>query len=809
MTRSCLLLLAAAGVVWGAEARRVSFNEGWLFARGEMAGAEKAAFDDTGWRRVKLPHDWAIEGPFSEKENPHTGALPIAGAGWYRKHFKLAVAPGKQYTMEFDGVMSNGRVWLNGHEVGHRPYGYIGFNVELTPYLKTDGGENVLVVRAAPEEHASRWYTGAGIYRNVWLETTGPVHVARWGTYVTTKVAADGTAGVDIRTDLRNRLERAERVEVRQSVKDAAGQVVATRADPVELPANGMKTVSGLVSVKNARLWSTEHPVLYTLLTEVLRGEAVVDRYETCFGVRTIEFDKTRGFLLNGHVTKLKGLCNHHDLGALGAAVNRRATERQLEILKAMGANAIRTSHNPPSPELLEACDRMGFLVMDEAFDVWLQKKVENDYHKYFAEWSERDLRDLARRDRNHPSVILWSIGNEVPEQNSATGAEIAARLTRWFHEEDPTRPVTSAFDKALNAVKNGLAAKVDVPGFNYKPWLYEGFLAEHPGRLVMGSETASTVSSRGVYHFPLDWTLDGKQVTSYDYYSPEWAYLPDAEFASQDKYQRVIGEFVWTGFDYLGEPTPFWDTQKKDVNDWPVRSSYFGIVDLAGFPKDRYYLYQSQWTAKPMVHVLPHWNWAGHEGAKIPVMVYTNADEVELIVNGKGLGRKQRGAEPVLLPAVKSVAPGGEYKTKYRLLWEVEYQPGSIKAVAYKGGRVVASDERKTASAPARLRLMADRAVIAGDGEDLSYVTVRVEDADGNLCPAADNQIEFKLDGAAKIAAVDNGNAATFEPFQSEKRKAFNGLALVIVRGTGRGMARLTASADGLQAAGIELKLR
>jgi beta-galactosidase len=805
-----MLMVAAAALGFGAEARRVKFTSDWLFQRGEAVGAEQVAFNDAAWRKLGLPHDWAIEGPFSEQENPQTGALPIAGVGWYRKHFRLGPSAGRQYAVEFDGVMANARVWLNGHEIGHRPYGYIGFNVELTPFLKVDGTDNVLAVRVAPEARASRWYTGAGIYRSVWLESTGAVHVARWGTYVTTKVGADGAAAVDVRCEVRNHLGAAEKIQVRQTVLDADGRSVATQTEAAVVAGGATQKVTSRLTVEKARLWDVEHPVLYTLVSEVLRGGKVADRYETTFGVRTLEFDKVRGFLLNGRVVKLNGVCNHHDLGALGAAVNRRATERQLEILRSMGANAIRTSHNPPSPELLETCDRMGFLVMDEAFDVWTGKKVDNDYHKYFAEWSERDLRDMVRRDRNHPSVVLWSIGNEIAEQRSAKGAEIAGRLAGWVREEDATRAITAGFDHPLDAIKNGLADKVDVPGFNYKEFLYEQVLKDHPDWLLVGSETASTVSSRGVYHWPLDWYVkhDSKQISSYDYISPDWAYLPDAEFAAQERFPRVIGEFVWTGFDYLGEPTPFWDVLDKKANDWPVRSSYFGIIDLAGFPKDRFYLYQSRWASKPMVHVLPHWNWAGREGAKVPVMVYTNAEEAEVFLNGKSQGRKKAGAEPVALTAQKTVAPSGTFQTKYRLLWEVAYEPGTLNVVAYSGGKPVATDERKTAGTPARVRLVADRAAIEGDGEDLSFITVRIEDKDGNLCPLADNQVKFKVDGAARIAAVDNGNAATFEPFQADTRKAFNGLALVIVRGAGKGEAKVTATAEGLEAGSVALKL-
>jgi beta-galactosidase len=495
--------------------------------------------------------------------------------------------------------------------------------------------------------------------------------------------------------------------------------------------------------------------------------------------------------------------------------VNRRAIERQLEILRRMGANALRTSHNPPAPELLEAADRMGFLVMDEAFDMWGMVKVKNGHGKYFAEWSERDLRDMVRRDRNHPSVAMWSIGNEILEQEKEDGWREARRLTGFCHEEDPTRPVTAGFNQPENAIRNKLADEVDIPGFNYGVRLYAKILADHPAWTIVGSETASCVSSRGVYHLPIEKyeKHPSLQITSYDVISPPWAYCPDVEFAGLEQSPDVLGEFVWTGFDYLGEPTPYFDWEEaRDEKDWPARSSYFGIVDLAGFPKDRFYLYQSQWTdaAKaPMVHVLPHWNWAGREGQPIPVMAYTNAEEVELFLNGQSLGRKKKGAELFEMPVGPKISEGRRFLTKYRLVWQVPYAPGTLKAVAYLGGKAVATSEVRTASVPARLVLEPDRSKIRADGEDLSFVAVRVEDARGNLVPGADNLVRFAVEGAGRVAAVDNGNPATVEPFQADQRKAFNGLALLIVRSKRgeTGPIRVTATSDGLAQAGAVLR--
>ena len=809
----CALALSAATPVPVSGERRLAFNDGWRFFKGEAAGAERPDFADAAWRTVQLPHDWAIEGPFDSKLNPHTGALPIFGTGWYRKSFTLpAGAANRFYSIEFDGAMSNARVWLNGHELGGRPYGYIGFSFDLTPYLRFDG-DNVIAVRLAPEDHSSRWYPGAGIYRNVWLDVTGPQHVARWGTYVTTPEVSGEKATIAVKTELRNRAGSAATVALRTSVLDADGKSVAQTSSQATLAAGGSSTESASLSLAHPQRWDIDRPYLYTLVSEVLDGQRVVDRYTTPFGVRTIAFDKTQGFLLNGRKMKLQGVCNHADLGALGMAVNRRATERQLQIMKAAGVNAIRTSHNPPSPELLEFCDRLGLVVMDEAFDMWRIPKVPNGYSKYFDEWSERDVRDMVRRDRNHPSIIMWSIGNEIPEQGSKDGWKDAKRLVDFFHQEDPTRPTTSAFNNWSDAIANKLADQVDVPGFNYKPMFYGKVLQDHPDWAIFGSETASTVSSRGVYHLPIEKyeKHDSLQISSYDIIVPAWATPPDVEFAAQDRFPNVMGEFVWTGFDYLGEPTPYFGGRGPNEKDWPARSSYFGMVDLAGFPKDRYYLYQSVWSKAPMVHVLPHWNWAGREGQNIPVMAYSNGDEVELFLNGKSLGRKKRFSEPVEIPVGNNISPDHKFSTRYRLLWQVPYQPGTLKAVAYQGGKQVAVDEVHTAGVAAKVRLIADRGAIQADGEDLSFITVRIEDKDGNLVPEADNLVHFNVTGAGNIAAVDNGNAATVEPFQANQRKAFSGMALLVVRSQKgqKGSIHITATSDRLAQAVADIAAR
>src|SRR3954468_5434668 len=487
--------------------RRVNFDANWHFYKGESDGAEKPDFDDSNWKLLRLPHDWAIEGPFDEKLNPSTGALPISGTGWYRKSFLLPQsAQGRVFTIVFDGAMANSTVWLNGEELGGRPYGYSSFFFNLTPHLHFGPAANVLAVRLAPEPDSSRWYPGAGIYRNVWLDVTAPVHVAEWGTYVTTPNVTDEKATVTVTTEVRNQSEQDAKVEVRQTILDSSGKPVSKQSSgTLAVSADATRTIPVSLTVANPQRWDMDHPYLYTLVTEIVDRQRVIDKYSTSFGIRTIAFDREKGFLLNGKPRKIHGVCLHHDLGALGAAVNRRATERQLEIMKAAGVNAVRTSHNPPSPELLELADRMGMVVMDEAFDMWRIAKVPNGYSKYFDEWSERDLRDMVRRDRNHPSIIMWSIGNEIPEQKSPDGWKEARRLTSLFHQEDPTRPTTSAFNNWDDAIRNKLADEVDIPGFNYKPNFYQRIHDEHPKWVIYGSETASCVSSRGTYHLPIE----------------------------------------------------------------------------------------------------------------------------------------------------------------------------------------------------------------------------------------------------------------------------------------------------------------
>jgi beta-galactosidase len=788
---------------------RTSFDQAWRFFKGDVAGGERADLDDSEWRALDVPHDWIIEEPFDRKYNPHTGGLPIAGVGWYRKHLRTVPIVGRRYSIEFDGAMANARVFLNGREIGARPYGYIGFAFDLTPYLRFGGADNVIAVRLQSEEDSSRWYPGAGLYRHVWLVETGDVHVARFSTFVTTPTVSDESARVVVRTDLQNHRDTAAGVTLDTTIVDAAGQIVARASSARSVVAASIDRSETSLDVPRPHRWDVDDPYLYSAVSEIREGERVVDRYVTPFGVRTIGIDKARGFLLNGRQQKLRGVCMHHDLGALGSAVNDRAVERQLRIMKEMGANAIRTSHNPPAPEVLDWCDRLGLLVMDEAFDMWRKPKVKNGYAKLFDQWAETDLRDMIRRDRNHPSVVLYSIGNEIGEQTEPDGWKIAQNLTHICHDEDPTRKVTAAFNQADEAIQNKLADQVDVPGFNYQAHNYQRFLTDHPDWVIVGSETNSSVSSRGVYHLPIELypKHPSLQLSSYDIIAPTWGYMPDVEFDVQERLPNVLGEFVWTGFDYIGEPTPyFWERYgpKFDAPDWPARSSYFGIVDLAGFPKDRYFLYQSVWSTKPMVHLLPHWNWAGREGQPIPVMVYTNAESVELFLNGRSLGKKRKGDEPVILPTWDNISHDHKFASKYRLLWQVPYEPGALRAVASTGGQTVATTEMHTAGPPARIRVTPDRTELRADGQDLAFLEVRVEDKNGNLCPLADNLVRFAVEGAGSVAGVDNGNAATVEPFQAKERHAFGGLALLIVRPKRdpSGSIRVVSSADGLESA-------
>jgi len=779
------------------------------------------AFDDRPWRQLNLPHDWGIEGPFKQEYPGETGKLPWWGVGWYRKHFVVSPRDkGKLFFLSIDGAMAYATVWLNGKFVGGWPYGYASFQLNLTPFIDF-GVDNVIAIRLDNPPDSSRWYPGGGIYRNVWLEKTAPVHMAHWGTYVTTPEVTPAAATVNLKVAIDNDSDSPADVIVGTQVyetvkgKRSATLTSSSAKSALTIAASGSNTTTLEVHVSKPRLWGTQHPNLYTAVTTIRQNGKVVDTQETVFGIRTLKFDVDKGFFLNGEHVKLNGVCDHHDLGALGSALNTRALERQLELLKQMGVNAIRTSHNPPAPELLDLCDRMGIVVMDEAFDAWRRGKKKNDYHLLFDDWHEKDLRAQVRRDRNHPSVILWSTGNEIGEQGNAEGHKLAAELQRIVHEEDTTRPVTAGANNTA-AGYNGFQKTVDVFGYNYKPTEYGKFRQANPTIPLFASETSSAVSSRGEYFFPVsDDKAQGRadfQVSSYDLYAPRWAWPPDVEFRGLDEFPFTAGEFVWTGFDYLGEPTPYNADSTNLLNftdpvaqagvakelkelgkiKVPSRSSYFGIIDLAGFKKDRFYIYQARWRPElPMAHILPHWNWPERMGQVTPVHVYTSGDEAELFLNGRSLGRKKR------------------EQYQYRLRWDdVKYEPGELRVVAYKDGKRWAEDFMRTTGPAAKLLLNADRRTIRADGHDLSFVTVTVADMKGLLVPRSHNRIIFELSGPGEIVAVDNGDATSFESFQSKERKAYNGLCLVIVR-TKRGQAgaiKLRAHSEGLAGAEIAI---
>jgi beta-galactosidase len=858
-----LLCLVAGNV--HAQRERIPFNDGWRFTKGDPENSSGSLsytnlkawilptgnafratnsfprlteelpavsfaqpnFNDSSWRRLNLPHDWGIEGPFQQEYPGETGKLPWWGVAWYRKQFTLPASDdGRRIMLEVDGAMSYASVWLNGKLVGGWPYGYASWQVDLTPFVKV-GSENVLAIRLENPKDSSRWYPGGGIYRNVWLTKTEAVHVGQWGVQVTTpqitttaatvrvevSVANDSLAHAGQSVSLQTRLFEGDSTGARRG-KPVATSTVAQ----LDISPTGQAKVVMTATIPKPKTWSMSRPSLYVAETVIEQHGKVIDRVETPFGIRTIQFTADNGFLLNGARVPIRGVCQHHDLGALGAAFNTRAAERQLEILREMGVNAIRTAHNPPAPELLELCDRMGFLVMVEAFDCWKGRKKPNDYHLLFWDWFEPDLRAMVRHSRNHPSVIVWSTGNEMPDQRNAQGVELSKRLTAIVHEEDPTRPVTAGCNHDV-AGFNGFQNTVDIFGYNYKPHLYARFRATNSLIPLYGSETASTVSTRGEYFFPVSddkaQGLADFQVSSYDLYAPRWAMTPEAEFRGQDTNPYVAGEFVWTGFDYLGEPTPY-TSDLSNLNNYsnpedraraekelaemgkirtPSRSSYFGIVDLAGFKKDRFYLYQSRWRPElRMAHILPHWNWPGREGEVTPVHVYTSGDEAALFLNGKSLGRKKKAA------------------LEYRLRWDdVKYAPGELKVVAYKNGKKWATDVVRTTGLATKLLLEADRATIAADGKDLSFVTVRVADKKGQLVPRSKNQLKFTIEGPGEIVATDNGDPTSFESFQAPERKAFNGLALVIVRAKPgeSGKIKLTATAEGLASGNVTIRAK
>jgi beta-galactosidase len=812
------MLLALSSMELWAYNDRSSFNNDWLFVKGDHTGAEASIFDDSKWRKLDLPHDWAIEGPFDKAYSARNGGLPVFGTAWYRKHFVLPKSSkDKSVSITFDGAMSNTQVFVNGRKVTERPFGYIAFEFDITSYLNTAGEDNVISVRLSPENYSARWYSGAGIYRNTWLEINDKVHVKQWETFVSTPKVSRDNATVNYASKISNKSDAFQNVVVTTEIKKANGDVVRKVTGQVNIAPNSDHLVSYQLSVSNPRLWDVKDPYRYNVVTTVLRDGKLIDDQTVPLGIRSIEFKADDGFWLNGRRVQIQGVCLHHDNGPLGAIVSTRAIERKLEIMKEMGANSVRTSHNPPSPEFVELADKMGILLQVEAFDMWEIEKpsVVNGYNKEFKEWHQRDLRDMIKQYRNNPSVIMWSIGNEVMEQKADGGAKLAKHLQDIAHDEDPTRLVTNGLSMYPHFLDKGMADEMDIVGLNYKAYKYEEIKKAHPDWIILGTETSSVVSTRGVYHFPIEKYKkhDSNYVTSYDVITPPWAYVPDLEFENLKNNPSVMGEYIWTGFDYIGEPTPYGGRDHGNSfywnRDWPARSSSFGAVDLVGFKKDRFFLYQSQWTDKPMVHVLPHWNWPNKIGETIPVIAYTNAEEVELFVNGQSMGKKRKGVDKVRLPINlrydKSVK---HFDSPYRLRWDVEYQPGELRVVAYNKGQVVANKLIKTAGAPSKLTLTPDRTELSADGVDISYITVEVKDKDGNLVPDADNKIQFKVTGAGEIAAVGNGDSATVAPFQANYRRAFYGKAMLIVKTKkgAKGKINVTAYADELDVTPVTL---
>ncbi len=783
-------------------------------------------FDDSLWEKIDLPHDWAIKGPFMQGWDVEVGGsmgrLPSPGVAWYRKKIDIPSSDaGKSIFLEVDGAMSYAMVWLNGNLVGGWPYGYNSWQLDLTKYI-VPGGDNQLAFRLDNPPNSSRWYPGGGIYRNMWLTKTNPVHVGQWGTFITTRDISDASATIDMGVAIDN--DSGNDISVKAGTKifvlDKEGKKTGNAVSTLDMPetqiAAGKSTkIKGSITLDNPILWGpppTQTPNLYVAVTTLfVKGEAV-DQYETRFGIRSLRFDPNSGIYVNDELIKIKGVNLHHDLGALGAAFNTRAAKRQLEMLRELGCNAIRTAHNPPAPELLELTDKMGFLVIDETFDAWESKKTPLDFHLIFPEWHEQDLRAMIRRDRNCPSVIIWSYGNEVGEQyTDAEGAAVGKLLVDIIKEEDTTRPTICAMNWAKPDMP--FPAVMDVIGLNYQgegirqdPMfegvnrirtepMYKPYHEKFPGKVVLSTETSYAVSSRGIYLFPVTDKISSpvrdsmggdsklQQVSSYELYAVDYGSSVDKVFDAIDRHPFVAGEFVWTGWAYLGEPEPYYE----------CRSSYSGMFDLAGFKRDRFYLYQAHWRPEfPMAHILPHWNWPEREGEITPVHVFTSGNEAELFLNGKSLGRKKKG------------------NYEYRLRWnEVKYKPGELKVVAYKDGKKWAEDVVVTTNEPVRLEALTDRETIYADGKDLSFVTVKVTDKNGLTVPDANNQITFSIEGPGEIVATDNGDPCDFTPFPAHERKAYSGMALVIIRSkAGKpGSVVITAQSPGLRETQVVIK--
>ena len=759
----------------GSRLTTVSFDAAWKFHLGDVSGAQATTFDDSSWTGLNVPHDWSISLPFNQSSaaGPGGGYLD-GGLGWYRKTFTLpnGSSSGQKVIVQFDGVYMDSTVWLNGTQVGARPYGFSSFECDLTSSANF-GGSNLLAVRVNNRLPSSRWYSGSGIYRHVWLKTVNPVRVAYTGTRVTTPQISATSATVNIGVTIQNDAATDQSVSVAHSVRDATGTEVGKAASTAtSVTAGKTANVTQTVTVSNPKLWSITSPTLYSVVTTVSVGGSVVDTYATAFGIRSLAFDATTGFSLNGTKIKINGICLHHDLGSLGAAVNYRAIERRLQLLKQMGANAIRTSHNPPAPELLDIADRLGFLVMDEAFDCWYNGKNTFDYGRFFNQWGVTDITDMAARDLNHPSIVIWSIANEVGETSDTA---TVTKLMNAIKAKDTTRPIGQAL-AAWAAADTAAVALEDVVGVNYAPDRYDSLHTVHPTWKILASETSSAFRSRGIYN------NNNNQESSYDDSWAGWGTSAEQSWTNVNTRSWVAGEFIWTGFDYIGEPTPY---------TWPSKSSYFGAIDTAGFPKDVFYFYQSKWNASgpPMVHVVPmNWtNWTA--GQSVRVMVYSNADSVELFLNNRSQGSKTMTA------------------TTGHLQWAVPFATGTLEARATKGGVVVASDKVQTAGPATGLALVVDRSSIAPDGRDLAYVEVDVVDGQGVIVPQGNNMISFAITGPGTLVGVDNGDSTSHEPYKGTARSAFSGKALAIIQSTTTpGTVTVTATSGTLKTGAIDI---
>jgi beta-galactosidase len=802
----------SGGVEAGTTRIREAFDFGWRFHKGDARGAQEPEFSDASWKNVDLPHDWSIEGPFGENEpSGFCGAYLPTGIAWYRKRFRLpALYRAKMLTVEFDGVFENSEVWVNGQYLGKRPYGYVPFFYDLTPYVVFER-DNVITVKVDNSRQTNcRWYSGSGIYRHTWLLSTSKIHVAHWGTFVTTPRVSKDEATVEVKTKVANESGESAPCVLKTTILDSEGNAIESIEANQQVNSGGQSEFVQQIELKKPRLWSVDDPQLYKVRSVLRVQDRIVDEYDTLVGIREARFDANKGFLLNDERVKLNGVCLHHDGGCVGAAVPERVWERRLETLREMGCNAIRTSHNPAAAEFLDLCDRMGFLVMNEAFDEWKVPKGQigpNGYSNYFDEWFERDVRNFVRRDRNHPSVVLWSAGNEVGDQEDPHGSETLRKLLNVFHTEDPTRQVTVGCDHICSeppskAARPEFLALLDVVGYNYvdrwrdrKEKYYSIDREAFPERRFVGTESEGIGGVRGDYPFlsPTD--------AATPFFNLQQGKNIDAEqlWKFVSTYDYVAGDFMWTGVDHLGEAR------------WPLKSSSTGVLDTCGFKKDGFYFYQSQWTRKPVLHLFPHWNWKGKEGQVLSVTCYTNCDTVELFLNGRSFGVKgyafprpgmerDYGIYPPRAQALRTTA-------NLHLIWDVPYEPGTLKAIGMKDGKVATTSEVSTTGEPAALALLADRQVIAADRREVAHLTVQIVDDHARVVPIADNDVMFSVDGEGVLIGADNGNPRSHEDFKSKRRKAFNGLCLAIVQSTARaGQIRVTASSPSLKSGSVTL---